>query len=129
MFVRETPLGSVAAVNVNIFVCMSPSALVLMQLRPPLAFPQNRWFARRLMVAIDGSAESLFLPSMTTMTVTPRVCAPTRASAIQSMLSEWIVPLMVDPAGAELTSRRSSLWIVKSRPSFTRGLLKCAQTG
>lgn len=109
---RAVPPGSVVRVKVNSLVCMSPSALVLMQARPPLLFWQNLWYVSRLMVATAGSVELWFFPSITTITVTPRFCARSSASEIQSMLSEWIAPRMVEPAGAASISRRSSLWMV-----------------
>jgi hypothetical protein len=84
---------------------------VLMQLLA-LALAQNLWFVNFLMVAIPESAELAIFPSSTIMTVTPRVCAASSASATAPMLSEKIVPRVVEPAGAALISRSNSVWMV-----------------
>lgn len=81
------------------------------------------------MVVTAASSDLVFLPSITTITRTPRVWAATSRVATESMSREWMVPWMVEPTGAASISDSSSVWMVKSLPPWAGGSLKCAQTG
>jgi len=61
-----------------------------------------------LIFVTAGSVDVAFLPSRTTCTVTPRLCAASSASATPSMLMEWMAPRMEPPAGVALMRRLSS---------------------